>query len=260
VFIRSTSASDPDWSCSCWWHICASSTVRDLGVYVDADITMSAHVTAMVKACFAALCQIRSVRRSLTRTTLLTLVHTLVVTKVDYCSSVLSCISGQLLQWLQSVFNAVARLMFSARKSEHITPLLRELHWPKVPMRIQFRLCVLEYHCINHTATSYLVGPSTWLPTYVHVGVFGVLQHRCWLYRPHDAPLWVIEPSRWLLLERGMLFRHLFVLRHRCCSSAATWRHHCSSHRILFTIVSSCVTDFNIVRWPCNGPVCEVSP
>jgi len=65
-------------------------TVRDLVVYIDADLTMSAHVTAIVKACFAALRQIRSVRRSLTRTTLLTLVHALVVTKVDYCSSGLS--------------------------------------------------------------------------------------------------------------------------------------------------------------------------
>ena len=69
-------------------------------VYIDADVTMSAHVTAVVKACFAALRQIRSVRRSLTRTTLLTLVHALVVTKVDYCSLVLSGISGQLLQRL----------------------------------------------------------------------------------------------------------------------------------------------------------------
>ena len=56
-------------------------TVRDLGsVYIDADDTMSAHVIAVVKACFAAL---RSVRRSLTRTTLLTLVHALVITEVD---------------------------------------------------------------------------------------------------------------------------------------------------------------------------------
>jgi len=89
---------------------------------------MSAHVTAIVKACFAALRQIRSVRCSLTRTTLLTRVHALLVTKVDYCILVLSGISGQLLQRLQSVFNAAARLVFSARKSEHVTLLLRELH------------------------------------------------------------------------------------------------------------------------------------
>jgi len=103
-------------------------TVRDLGVYIDADVAMSAHVTVVVKACFATLRQICSVRRSLTRTTLLTLVNALVVTKVDYCSSVLSGICGQLLQRLQSVFNVGARLVFSARKSEHITSLLRELH------------------------------------------------------------------------------------------------------------------------------------
>ena len=46
--------------------------------------------------------------------------------------------------------------MFSARKSEHITPLLRELHWLKVSERIQFRLCVLAYRCLIGTAPSYL--------------------------------------------------------------------------------------------------------
>ena len=125
-------------------------TVRDLGIYTDADVTMIAHVTAVVKACFAALSQIRSVRRSLT------LVHALVVTKVNYCCSGLSGIFGQLIQRLQFVFNAAARLVFYARKSEHITPLLRELHWLKVPERIQFQSCVLAYRCLIGTAPSYL--------------------------------------------------------------------------------------------------------
>ena len=57
----------------------------------------------------------------------------------------------------QSVFNAAARLVFSTSKWElHVTPLLCELHWLKVPGRIQFRLCVLAYHCLNGMATSYL--------------------------------------------------------------------------------------------------------
>ena len=86
----------------------------------------------------------------------MTLVRALVVSKVDYCSSVLAGISGALLQRLQSVLNAAAHLVFSARKSEHITPLLRELHWLRVPEKIQFRLCVLVHHCLNGTAPSYL--------------------------------------------------------------------------------------------------------
>jgi len=84
-------------------------TVRDLGVYLDADVSMAAHVTATVKACFAALRQIRSVRRSLSREALLTLIRALIVSKLDYCCSVLAGVSGKRLKRrLQSVFNAAA--------------------------------------------------------------------------------------------------------------------------------------------------------
>jgi hypothetical protein len=131
-------------------------SVRDLGVYLDADMTMKTHVTTVVRSCFAALRQIRSVRRSLPRHALLTLIRALVVSKVDYCNSVLAGLSIQLQDRLQSVLNAAARLVFSARRSEHITPLLRELHWLKVPERVKFRLCVLAYRCLHGEAPAYL--------------------------------------------------------------------------------------------------------
>ena len=123
---------------------------------VDADVTMRAHVTATVRVCFAALRQIRSVRRSVTHDALLTLLRSLVITKLDFGGSALTGVSGSLMQRLQSVLNAAARLVFSARRSEHTTPLLRELHWLKVPERIQYRLCVLTHRCLHGTAPSYL--------------------------------------------------------------------------------------------------------
>ena len=101
--------------------------------------------SAVVRSCFATLRQIRSVRWSLPRHALLTLVRALVVSKVDYCNSVLAGVSRQLQHRLQSILNAAARLVFSARRSEHITPLLQELHWLKVPEQIRFWLCVLAY-------------------------------------------------------------------------------------------------------------------
>jgi len=119
-------------------------------------MSMRTHVTAVVRACFAALRQIRSVRRSLSRHALLILVCALIVSKVDYCNSVLADIPGQLQDRLQSVLNAAARLVFSARRSERITPLLRELHWLRVPERVTFRLCVLAYRCLHGTAPTYL--------------------------------------------------------------------------------------------------------
>ena len=126
---------------------------------------MRTNVNAVVRSCFATLCQIRSVRRSLpwnchgtVSHALLTLVRAIVVSKVDYCNLVLAGVSRLLQDRLQSVLNAAARLVFSARRSEHITPLLQELHWLKVPERIRFRLCILAYRCLYGMAPSYLAG------------------------------------------------------------------------------------------------------
>ena len=68
---------------------------------------------------------------------------------------------------------------------------------------------------------------------------------------------------RWLLLEYGMLFRRLLILRHRCCSSAATSRRHCmfqSSYSSPYCPAVWQTVTSNTVRCPCNGLVREVSP
>ena len=68
----------------------------------------------------------------------------------------LAGVSGHLLDRLKSILNAAARLVFSARRSERITPLLCDLHWLRVPERIQFRLCVVAFRCLNESAPPYL--------------------------------------------------------------------------------------------------------
>jgi len=123
---------------------------------LDTEVTISTHVSATVKASFVALRWICSVRRSIPRRALLILIQALVVSKVDYCKSVLAGVSDTLLRRLQSILNAATRLVFSTRKSEHITPLLCELHWLRVPERIKFQLCVLAFRCLHVTAPRYL--------------------------------------------------------------------------------------------------------
>ena len=85
-----------------------------------------------------------------------TLIRALLISKVDYCISALAGITGHLRNKLQSVLNTAAWLVFSARKSEHLTPLLRELLWLRVPERIQFQLCVLVHRCLHGSAPAYL--------------------------------------------------------------------------------------------------------
>ena len=104
------------------------SSVCDLGIYLDADA-----VARSVSNCFAVLRQIRSIRRSLTRPVLQSLVVSLVMPfvmpRLDYGNVTLAGLPDVQLSRLQSVLNAAARLVFSARKHEAVSPLLRDLHW-----------------------------------------------------------------------------------------------------------------------------------
>ena len=128
--------------------ISPASSVRNLGIYLESDISMTTHVSKTVSSCFAALRQIRSVKRSVTRPVLLSLV----LTRLDYGNATLAGLSGPLTARLQSVLHAAARLIYSKRKYEHITPLLMELHWLSVPERMQFKLVVLVFRCLHGTA------------------------------------------------------------------------------------------------------------
>ena len=67
-------------------------------------------------------------------------------------SAVLAGLTSHLLNRLQSVLNAAAHLVCRACKYDHVTHLLRDLHWLRVLERIQFRLAVLAFCCHNHTA------------------------------------------------------------------------------------------------------------
>ena len=94
--------------------------VRDLGIYIDSDMSMKTHVSRTVSSCFAALRHIRSIRRSVCQPVLQSLVTSLVLTRLDYGSVTLNGITKRLMDCLQSVLNAAARLVHNSRKYDRI--------------------------------------------------------------------------------------------------------------------------------------------
>ena len=106
---------------------------------------MRSHVSKAASNCFAAIHRLRSICRLVSQPVLLSLI----MTGLDYDSVTLAGLPGHLLYRLQSVLNAAARLVCYAQKYDHITHLLWDLHWLRVPQRIQFRLAVLVFRCCN---------------------------------------------------------------------------------------------------------------
>jgi hypothetical protein len=133
-----------------------STSVVDLGVSIDSQLTMSEHVASVCRSCCFQLRQLRAVRRSLTMDAAKTLVHAFVGGRIDYCNSLLAGISDSLMRRMQLVQNAAARLVTGLRKFDHVKPTLRDLHWLPVRQRINYKVALLVYKCLHGLAPSYL--------------------------------------------------------------------------------------------------------
>ena len=80
----------------------------------------------------------------------------LVTSRLDYCNSLLAGAASQHIRRLQRMQNTCARLIMCRRKYDHVTPLLRELHWLPVHQRIQFKLLVITYKALHGLAPTYI--------------------------------------------------------------------------------------------------------
>ena len=80
----------------------------------------------------------------------------LVLSRLDYCNSILSGSSQYLLQKLQKVQNTAARIIFRVPRSEHTSPLLCTLHWLSVQYRIKHKICSLCYISMTDSSPTYL--------------------------------------------------------------------------------------------------------
>jgi hypothetical protein len=101
--------------------------------------------------------QLRSVRRSVPVDIFQQRVVSLVLSRLDYWNATLVGLLIQLLQKFQSVLNASARLIFGAKWHEHVTVLMKNLHWLRASERITFKVAVLTFQCLHGTAPDYLL-------------------------------------------------------------------------------------------------------
>ena len=97
-----------------------------------------------------------SIKHFLSHDALKTLVCSLVLSRLDYCNSLLRGVSKKLIKKLQKVQNNAARLISSSSRCSHISPVLKDLHWLPVEQRIMYKLLLLSYKCLNDQGPSYL--------------------------------------------------------------------------------------------------------
>ena len=120
-------------------------SVKNLGFTLDCHPTMNAHVSNIARTCYFELCRLASIRRFLTSTATATLVSAFVLSRIDYCNSL-----------LQRIQNYAARVILRLPMSSSITIHSKSLNWLPVKVRSTYKIACLCYHCHSSTAPSYV--------------------------------------------------------------------------------------------------------
>ena len=140
-------------------YITASDTVRNLGVLFDSTMSMDAQIKAVTSVSFATLRDMYKARDCLTTDATKALVQAFVTSRLDYCNFLYYGLPQKQTKKLQAVQNTSARLISRTLKYDHITPVLKELHW--LPISGQYRsiykILLITYKCLHGIAPVYLI-------------------------------------------------------------------------------------------------------
>ena len=136
--------------------ISPESEVKDLGVMLDSTLSMQRQINRITKSCYYQLRRISRVRKYLTMNSAKILVNALVLSKIDYCNSLLVNLPKYLIKKLQKIQNYAARLVKKLKVRNSVTKHLRDLHWLPVHYRIHFKVALLTYKSLNNLAPVYL--------------------------------------------------------------------------------------------------------
>ena len=134
-------------------------------------MSMEEHVKFKCRAAYVQLYNIGQIKKYLDQQSRDKLIHALVHSHIDYCNALLIGLPKYLKREIQMVQNTAARVLCRIGKYDHITPVLKSLHWLPVEFRIKYKICLLTFNSFHGHGPEYNIMSEMLTPRSIHYGL-----------------------------------------------------------------------------------------
>ena len=133
-----------------------SDKIKSLGVVFDQRLTFENHVKAVCRTCYFHIKSLRVLRPSLDTGTAEIIGRSIIMSRLDYCNSLLAFTSKRNIHRLQMVQNQLARVVSGSGYRQSAAPILLSLHWLPVQRRIDYKVVNMVFKSRMNSLPEYL--------------------------------------------------------------------------------------------------------
>ena len=135
-----------------------SCKVKDLGVIIDEHLFLKSQVLSAKKKAIYGLINISRISGYINKKQKIQLVHSLVLSQIDYCNSLYYGLPNRELNIFQMIINSSARVITGLPRfsRERVTPICIQLHFLPLKARIFYKICLLTYKALNFGEPKYI--------------------------------------------------------------------------------------------------------
>ena len=133
-----------------------SESAKNLGFHLDNKIAMNVHITNISKAIYLEIRKLKHISKFVDESSLKTLASSYILSRFDYCNALFKGMPKYQFEKLQKLQNFAAKVILRKSMYDHVTPCLIELHWLPINFRVDYKIALLAFKCLNGLAPKYL--------------------------------------------------------------------------------------------------------
>ena len=136
--------------------ITPSNAVKIVGVILDNHLTFERFISATCSACSHHIKALRHIRPLLDLETANTIACSSVLSRLDYCNSLLAGTTAHNISRLQRIQNNAAKVVCQSMRRDSPSVAMQRLHWLPIKQRIDYKVATLTFNALTRGSPAYI--------------------------------------------------------------------------------------------------------